>query len=101
MPVPASPRQRIGSTSPFAGGTTPPSRPPFARSMSETDFRSAICSIDDAMRLFRSYDGRLTPRQIRVLSMLNVIQQEVADELLQEIAAEAQRQRVFEFNEQT
>jgi hypothetical protein len=77
-----------------------PSRSPFAKTMTEPDLRRAICTIDDTMRIFRGYDGRLTPRQVRVLSMLNVIQQEITDELLTEIAAEAQRQRAFEFNDQ-
>jgi hypothetical protein len=64
--------------------------------MSEADLRRAICSIDDAIKTFRGYDGRLSPRQIRALSMLSVIQQEVTDELLKEISAAAERQLALE-----
>jgi hypothetical protein len=76
----------------------PAKNAPLPRTMNEPDLRRAICSIDDAIKTFRGYDGRLNPRQIRALSMLTVIQREVTDELLKEISAAAERQVARELN---
>ena len=54
---------------------------PLSTFMTEYDARRIIDWLDSALELFRANGGRLTVREVRILSMLSVARQELNDEV--------------------
>jgi hypothetical protein len=50
-------------------------------SMSETDTRQVLDALDQALDVFRRYEGRLSAAQIRARSMLSITHSEIAQVL--------------------
>ena len=48
--------------------------------MTETDTRRIIDWLDSALEIFRANEGRLNAKEVRILSMLAVARQELADD---------------------
>lgn len=48
--------------------------------MSEADYQRLLGHLDEALKVFRHYEGRLRVRDIRFQSLITVLRQEIAEE---------------------
>ena len=54
---------------------------PLSTHMTDNDARRIIDWLDSALELFRANEGRLSARDVRILSMIAVARQELDDEV--------------------